>query len=252
MKLTITHTPQVVIANRTVGKYGVGEVVNLSCVVSGGSSIAALGGVGYKIKEGSGALSAANPALGTAVFTASGKGETVKIAAYAQNNPSQELATAGFTIVAPSSLKFVKNSHVFHTHGQADAGFRGDIFLQPPGVSYQNLEVREGEFKGKGEGYYAVQNNMNHPASVAAVGIVNGNQVNGQDTIYSGIQGMPWSVGKFDWYIPWQFRIVGTTDWTTFAYANHTQQITATGVVTIGKFNAGPFSAKPSDPSQAY
>ncbi len=252
MRLSITLAPLVVIANRVAGSYGIGEVVAVSCTVTGGGTIAGLGGVSYKITQGSGALAGAAPAAGTVTFTAAGKVETVKISAFGQNAPNQELAVAGLNIVAPTSLKFVKNSNVFHTHGQADAGFRGNIFLQPPGVSYQNLEVREGEFKGVGSGYYAAQNNMVHPATAAAVAIVNGNQVNGMDTIYSGNQGPPWSAGKFEWNIPWQYRIVGTNDWTTFAYANHVQEINALGAVSIGKFNAGPFTTKPSDPDQAY
>jgi hypothetical protein len=84
------------------------------------------------------------------------------------------------------------------------------------------------------------------------VTVVNGNRVNGLDTIYSGIQGQPWSAGRFDWNIPWQYQLPGSAEWVTFAYANHVQEITALGAVTIGKYNAGPFSAKPSDPAQAY
>jgi hypothetical protein len=252
MKLTIVLAPLVVLDNRVAGNYGIGEVVAVSCTVTGGGTIAGLGGVIYKIKQGGGTLSAAAPAAGTVTFTASGKAETVKISAFGQNAPNQELAVASLIIVAPTSLKFVKNSNIFHTHGQANAGFRGNIFLQQPGVSYQNLEIQEGAFKGSGTGYYASQNNMPHPASAAPVAVINGNQVNGMDTIYSGIQPPPWSAGKFEWNIPWQYRIIGTADWTTFAYANQVEEINALGVVSVGKFNAGPFSAKPSDPDQAY
>jgi len=252
MKLTIVLAPAVVLANRVAGSYGIGEVVNVSCTVTGGGTIAGLGGVIYRIKQGSGALSAAAPAAGTVTFTASGKAETVKISAFGQNAPNQELAVANLIIIAPTSLKFVKNSNVFHTHGEADAGFRGDVFLQPPGVSYENLRVREGEFKSVGTGYYAAQNNLVHPASDAAVPIVNGNRVSLPDTIDSGNQGQPWSAGKFEWNIPWQYQIDGTADWTTFAYTNHVQEINALGAVSIGKFNAGPFTTKPSDPNQDF
>ena len=53
--------------------------------------------------------------------------------------------------MAPTSLKFVRSSNVFHTNGAADAGFQGHVFLQPSGVSYQRLEVQEGEVSGKGQ-----------------------------------------------------------------------------------------------------
>ena len=76
--------------------------------------------------------------------------------------------------------------------------------------------------------------------------------MNGIDTIYSGIQGLPYSQGKFEWYIPWQYRVAGTAAWTTFEHATHIQEINALGTVTIGKFNAGPFSANVNDPTQAY
>lgn len=252
MATTLNLTPLVVIANRIAGNYGIGEVVNIACDVRPAApGIGGLGGVVYKIKEGSGALTAANVALGTVTFTASGKAEVVKIAAYAGNNPNQELAMTSLTIVAPTGLKFTKASNVYHNNGIADAGFRGNIALQPSGVSYQNLMVREGDFKGKGSGYYAVQNNLTHPVG-AAINVINGNAVNGIDTIYSGIQGAPWSIGSFEWYIPWQYQMAGAAAWTTFAYATHTQSITAIGAVSIAKHNTGPFTTKPSDPNQAY
>src|SRR4051794_12647725 len=107
MNLSITLTPVVAVPNRTAGKYGIGEVVNLSCVATpAGSNIAAIGGVGYRITEGSGVLSGANTALGTAVFTAAAKAGGVKISAYGLNQPDRTLAMAGFTIVAPTGLSF--------------------------------------------------------------------------------------------------------------------------------------------------
>jgi hypothetical protein len=248
MSITITLTPRVVLQNRTNGSYGIGEIIDLSCVLTGPDTN--IGDVGYRITQGSGTIAGANVAARTATFTASGKAETVKIAAYAAANPSKDLAVAGLVIVAPTGLKFVKTSNVRHTHGQADAGFMGDVFLQPPGVSYERLQTREGAFKGKGTGYYASINNVNHQ------GNVNGFPVGGNraavDEVYSGIQQQPWSAGRFDWNIPWDYQLAGTTTWTTFAYANHVQEITALGAVSIGKYNAGPFTAKPSDANQNY
>jgi hypothetical protein len=252
MTLQIVLNPAVVIANRIAGSFGIGEIVNLSCAVSGPTTVAGLGGVTFKIVQGSGTIAAANVALGTAVFTASTKAEVVKIAAYGVNNQNAQQAVAGLTIVAPTGLKFVKNSNVFHTNGLAVVGFRADVFLQSPGVSYQRLEIREGEFKSVAQGYFARDNGLTHPASGAALGIANGNQMIGNDTISSGPHPAPWSNGKFEWNIPWQWRIVGTAAWTTFAYANHVTEINAMGAVTVAKLNEGPFSAKPSDPTQAY
>jgi len=136
--------------------------------------------------------------------------------------------------------------------GSADCGFQGNVYLQPPGVSYQALEIREGEFKGKGSGYYQSQNDLNHAATAPPRTIINGNQLDNVDTIYSGIQGTPYTVGRFDWHIPWQYRLAGANDWTTFEYANHVQEITALGAVSIGKFNAGPFTRKVSDVTQPF
>ncbi len=252
MNLSINLTPTVVLANRVAGSFGICELISLSCTVTPATAnIAALGGVGYKVKQGTGKLSGANTGLGTAIFTASGTAEIVKVAAFGLNDTNKELAIATLKIVAPQSLKFTKvGNSIKHTQGQADAGFMGKVSLEPAGVSYERLRVREGEFKGKGTGYYAVQDNMLHPATAGSVSIINGNQINGDDSIYSGIQGQPWSAGKFEWNIPWQYQTPGNTEWVTFAYANHVQEITASGVVSIGKFNAGPFAAKPSDPTQ--
>jgi hypothetical protein len=78
MNISITLTPRVNIPNRADGnKFGIGDVVDLRCVATPvGSNIAAIGGVGYRIKQGSGKLTevAVLPG-GTAVFTASGKAE---------------------------------------------------------------------------------------------------------------------------------------------------------------------------------
>ena len=253
MNLSITLTPAVVLQNRVAGKYGIGEVITVSCTATPrGSNIADLGGVGYRIVQGSGRFTAANTVAGTAVFTASGKAETVKIEAFGVAAPSKQLAVASMTIVAPTGLAFTRVGNIKHTNGSADAGFRGAVTLQPAGVSYQQLVIREGEFKGKGTGYYAAQNNLVHPATGAGVAIVNGNAVSRQDEIYSGIQGQPWTAGEFQWHIPWQYQLIGTQAWVTFAYADHVQSITALGAVSIGKYNAGPFTTKPSDPTQNY
>lgn len=58
MNISITLTPRVNIPSRADGnKFGIGEVVDLRCVATPvGSNIAAIGGVGYRIKQGSGKL----------------------------------------------------------------------------------------------------------------------------------------------------------------------------------------------------
>ena len=103
----------------------------------------------YKITKGSGTISAANPGLGTATFRAANKAEAVTISAVSGVG-DKPLATQSLNVVVPTSLKFSKASNVHHNSGSADCGFQGEIRLQPPGVSYENLEVREGSFKGKG------------------------------------------------------------------------------------------------------
>lgn len=250
-KVTIILTPAVGLVNRRAGYFGIAEQIALTCGVSpAAETIATLGGVSYKIVVGSGRLAAANPALGTATYTCGVVAETVAIAAYGGNAPTKELGRASFKVIAPTGLSFARiGNHVIHTNGSADAGFRGQVSLTPVGVSYEALVVREGEFRGKASGYYSALDGIVHPASVAPINIVNGNQMNGNDRIYSGIQGAPWSKGRFDWHIPWQYRVVGTADWETFAYANHVQEINALGAVSIGKFNAGPFTAKVTDPT---
>ncbi len=249
VSVSIQLIPAVNLANRVAGSFGIGEVINLSCVVK--PAVPGLpgipGGIIYKVTKGSGIISAAAPLAATAQFTAAGKAEDVAISAYGANDPNKVLATAGFRVLVPNGLKFVQTGAIIHTQGAADCGFTGAIYLQPAGVSYQALQVREGEFKGKGTGYYKSQDNMLHPASNAALSIVSGNRVQGMDTIYSGIQQPPYSAGKFEWHIPWQYRL-GNGDWVTFEYANHVEEITALGAVSIGKFNAGPFTKKVSDP----
>jgi len=123
VKLTIQLTPAVVLANRVAGSYGIGEVINLSCVVSPAApGLAGIpGGVVFKVTKGSGRISAAAPLAGTATFTAAVKAESVAISAYGANDPNKVLATAGLKIIAPTGLKFVKSSHVRHTTAQPTA-----------------------------------------------------------------------------------------------------------------------------------
>src|SRR5437868_4189719 len=129
--VSIVLAPAVVLANRVKGSYGIGEVVQLSCTVSppvpGLAGIP--GGVVYKVTKGSGTIAAAAPLAGTATFTAALKAEDVTISAYAGNDRSKVLATAGLKIVAPSVVKFVQTGNVRHTHGQADEGVYGHVYV---------------------------------------------------------------------------------------------------------------------------
>jgi hypothetical protein len=239
--------------NRIAGSYGAGEEIDLSCrIMPAHPGLAGIGGgVKFKITKGSGRITNEAPGMGTATYTAPNKAGEVSITALS-GQEQKTLATAGLKVVIPTSLKFVKNSNIHHQQGHAGCGFRGNVFLQPPGVSYQRLQIREGEFKGKATGCFAADNGVVHEASPQPLPIILGNKMDGMDTIHSGPINPPYSPGRFEWHIPWQYRVIGEMEWTTFEYATHIEEIVTTGRVSISKFNEGPFFANVDDPTQDY
>ena len=94
------------------------------------------------------------------------------------------------------------------------------------------------ECLGIGTGFYHYLNGFPHALgswfSVVTGTVANPNKVNAVDTISSGGQVPPFSIGSFTWSIPWEFR-VGNGSPKVFTTVTHLQEADANGTVTISK-----------------
>jgi hypothetical protein len=269
-------TPAVAVVNRTAGHYGVGEVIGLSVqVMPSTSNVATFGGIEWRRAGGvAGTLSLLNPAAGTATLTLGGVGGAMRLEAWSVNPPAMK-ASVNITVVAPKDVLFkrVAGGTIEHTQYQACAGFIGEADILPSGVSFANIEVREGSFKGVGSGAFSALNGLNHPpspwAGITCTPATGNNRCQAYDQVRSGwgtprmtpqgipildLQGRPtYEPASFEWNIPWHFRIVGTMgDGVIFRYMLHKQTVITTGRVTIQKHNSEICAANWADPTSTF
>jgi len=247
-------TPQVaVVGQPNRKKFGVGEIIDLSCIIRGGN-IADFGGlISWKVHSGGGAISG-NDNAGNATYTAGDLGATVSLKVI-RNDTKKDIHSVTIHIVAPTSIKFIRgpNQGVLHTNGLAGAGFEAYQNLLPAGVSYENIEIREGSFKSKGTGSYKHEDARVHATGAWGVGTVsNNNQIAGFDTVRAGDVNPPYEKGTFEWYIPWQYRLIpaikANAPVHTISYITHKQEINSLGNVTITKGGI-TVSANVNDPT---
>lgn len=221
--------------NRTKATYGVGEVINLGVRISPGTAtVADFGGVlNWAVQSGGGAVTG-NTGLGGAVYTAPDTEQSAVKLVLKRPDTQAIVFTTTIKIVRPTGVKFSRHDNVLlHTQGFAGAGFRADIQLLPTGVSFNNVQVREGSFKAKGTGAYANEEGREH-ATGPWMNVANHNDVQGFDTVRSADTGAPYETGEFNWYIPWQYR-VGAGEAHLIDYVTHKQTVNQLGHVTILK-----------------
>ncbi len=231
-------TPAVAVGSRTKNTYGVGEVLTLSCTLKPASATpVSLNGVRWKVKTGQGRLTGLDQA-GNGTFTCGQVAGNVKLELEAGTNgrKTTSLIVVSFKVVAPTGGTLRKTTNLNNPPGNAGTGFEGDIDLKPTGVSFNNIQFREGTCKGTGTGYYAGQT-PTHKVGVWA-NVHNGYRTDAFDTVSSGPLPGPYSKGLFAWPIPWQYRIVGTTKVYRFCVVNHVERMNATGRVEITKGGA--------------
>lgn len=246
MSKSVKVVPRVWVAHRIEGCVGVGEVVELNYLFPDEEAYE----VDFRMKQGEGMLQVVNSCKGTAVFEAGELADDVVISVV-RLPEEQEVGFVGLHVVAPTHLRFTKWGNTQHTHDCADAGFRGELYLLPAGVSYENLLLREGACRAAAEGYYERHGELlDFPATSVPVGVIGGNRVNGLDGVYSGKHALPWSTGVMSATIPWEYCCVGTHNWQPFVCVDYEKRIEPNGTVSIRKFNAGPSMARPEDPTQ--
>ena len=140
-------------------------------------------------------------------------------------------------------------------------GIRADIYVPPNTVSFENIEVAEGDCAATVTGYFVGtpldgihhgSHGAGHRVAVGAVVAGKGSKLLARDTIQSGICnfGTPYGAGTFDWPIPWNFLVVGGAD-KQFAVVHHRQSIDVSGDMAIMKAGAQG-RAKLNDPTTSY
>jgi type VI secretion system secreted protein VgrG len=192
--------------SRSRTKIGVGEEVVLTYTggtatwtVSGGGTLIPTSGPVVTFRAGERASSS--------TITATGAPGTVSLA---------------FEVVEPSSflMEQAAGTRVKHTSGRPDCGFLATLFLQPPDVSFENVEVREQNSASAATGFYLPFHNISHqPAgmvhsawfTVNPPALGRGSAANLADRIYSGDPGggPPWVTGSMVFPIVWEFRVAG-------------------------------------------
>jgi hypothetical protein len=244
--------PQDNFSGRSTSRFGIAEVISLS--FNAQVSAAALGGLQWSIVGGGGSLTNAGTA-GTATYTAPGNQATVVLRLAIVSGQS-EYKDYTITIVAPSGGLLSPFSNIRHRQGYESVGFEAHTFLLPTDVSFINLQFAEGSTTATASGFFAHFNGQVHPPTNPPLAIgpcdsVIGCEVHGQDTVDSGDNPPPFSIGDFLWPIPWQYK-TSTGALTNFATANHHETAAANGRGTIEKAGAGPFAKNAGDPTTTY
>jgi hypothetical protein len=245
-------TPQNNFSGRSTTRYGIAEVINLSFHAQ--VTAAALGGLQWSIVSGGGGLTGAGTD-GMGTYTAPGNQATV-VLRLAVVSGSGQYHDYSISIIPPNGGLESRFSNLRHTQGYESVGFEAHIYLEPTDVSFANLQFAEGTDTATASGFFAASNGQVHPPTNPPVSIgqcdsVIGCEVNGTDTIDSGNNPPPFSVGDFLWQIPWQYKS-STGSLTAFTIVNHHETADATGKGTIEKGGAGPFSKNASDPTSSY
>ncbi len=138
--------------------------------------------------------------------------------------------------------------------GFESVGFQGHVYLTPTDVSFSNVKFQEGTANAVATGFFASVNGEVHPlGDVLSIANCNINTgcTPGDDTVDSNDNPPPFSVGDFLWAIPWQYQASGGA-FIAFTTVNHHETADATGLATIEKAGAGPYSKNASDPTSTY
>jgi hypothetical protein len=244
---TLVSTP----TDRSRTKVGVGEGVKVKLlpIALDPSSIS------WTISptSGSGTLSATpnNPIIFTAHERASAPTITATYAGCS--------CSVTFNVVEPDSVIIEQqpNTGIWHVHGIPSVGFKGITYLHPSDVSFEYIEVREGDVPAICTGYFSYQTGLLHTAnsswqSVGAVVAGKGPKIDAIDTISGGSDNhTPYVDGTFTWNIPREFRVLDSNASKQFVIVPQVKAIDNTGKLSISK--GGATVAKGlNDPSSSY
>jgi hypothetical protein len=249
-------------AGRSLKRFGVGEVIDLSFASTPPRTADQLGGLRWFIDSGAGTLTGTAANDGTGRYTAAATSGTVRLALKVASGLSMgaTAATKTITIVRPNNARMQKEptSNLEHDTGTWGVYFLGEIFLRPKTVSFMFMEFREDggpAVTAVASGYLISGNGKQHDVGdfliVGPGNSARGSKVNTLDMVGGGPFPPPFSAGDFLWAIPWQFRVASSAP-DTFTTANHIMTADAAGTATVEKKGAGPFRRVPSDPTSTF
>jgi hypothetical protein len=244
-------------SGRSATRFGIEETIQLSYTASPtGTTAASLGGLQWTIVSGGGSLTGAGTD-GMGTYSAPGNQATVVLRlAVVSGSLQGQHHDYSISIIPPNGGLESKFSNIRHTQGYESVGFQAHVYLEPTDVSFANLQFAEGTDTAVASGFFAASNGAVHPptnppVSIGSCDSVLGCEVIATDTIDSGDNPPPFSVGDFLWQIPWQYKS-STGSLTAFTTVYHHETADATGKGTIEKGGAGPFSKNASDPTSSY
>jgi hypothetical protein len=153
-------------------------------------------------------------------FVASGAAGSATVLA----TDGSHTCTVTFTVVEPDGVieRQAQRYSIEHTKGRPDIGFIANIYITPPDVSFEFIEVREVDVAGEATGVYSPLDMSGHDADPAIHSIKTvtpglGSLVNGIDRRYSNdpCTAPPFAPGYEEFEIPWEYR-VGDGDFKEF------------------------------------
>jgi hypothetical protein len=241
-KFTAMMTPVDDFGGHSKVRYGVGERVELE--VKEEPAVRPATPVEWAVKSGPATVKNGQLA-GAAILTCGNKPGAVVLELRNKNDKSV-VATQRLEVVAPTGAKFAATPLNF----RGGAGFVGEIYLEPADVSFKWVEMREGAAPYEGSGCFqkaqvgledvADSYAVIHPVMGKWVKCLGGgkkNKMAGQDTVKSAIPRNYGQGGKFQWKIPWFYRVEGAAGEARFLTAIHQETVDASGKMTISKLN---------------
>lgn len=247
-------------SGRSSVRFGVGERLNLSSSMGTTGPLPSGAGLAWTKRSGLGTLtnSGLNDGSGSFVCGARSGAVVFDLVVVGSAMAGTVMDTKTISVVEPSSgtIRQKPSTGIWHVNNKASVGFKGEIFVGPNDVSFNQATFAEGAVAGIATGDLSMKNGENHSAgSWLSIGMGNsttGSKMLGQDTISTGQYTPPFPTGgTFHWPIPWQFK-VGAEPGKTFTTADHRESVDTAGMATIQKAGSGAFTKNLADPSSSY
>jgi outer membrane protein OmpA-like peptidoglycan-associated protein len=250
-------------AGRSVTRFGVGEVVDLSFVSLPARPAADFGGLEWHLVSGGGTLTGVTPA-GTGTYTAPATASAVRLElrVAAGATAGRVVSSHAIAIVVPNGVRMTEVTGTAPNTsptggtipaGTFGAGFLANVFVGPRDVSFQGVVFGEGTVAGvvTPPGSFLGPSSV-HPANTFGPAH-GGNATTGTpvspppDRIATARPASGSFLGRptcgasdFLWAIPWEFSVAGGPR-TRFGTANHHETSSFFCNATIDKGGAGPF-----------
>lgn len=253
--LTAVFTPENNFSGRSLGSFGVEELVTLGFTATPSVTASQAGGLRWRIVTtgtGNGTLSASANDDGTGTYNAPDTAKAITLAITVVAGPSKDREkSVDITIVEPTGGTIsAPGNGIKHTNNSWSCGFIGDIRLTPTNVSFYNMLFYEGAAPAVSSGWLQGFAQA-HAQSASSVRVESTGRVQESDEIFSGVKFGPYAVGEWYWDIPW--RMVTNTSGRDFQITVARQLATSdnNGQCVISKGGLSK-SRVPADPTSNW